>query len=395
MKSLLKKIGICILLFTQALPIVASAHGPSMQTAASYAYFSDVERNHYAYDAIIWAHRKKIISGYGDGRFGPNDDVTEAQAAKMLANYFHLKDTYGNLKKETKSAHWADEYYDALAQYAVPLNGYFHNNIRNQPIKRGVVAQALAYIADGRTNLRESIEFLLFNRITTGQNPEYQYTNLEKFFGVSNHLTRAQIVTFLYRMENEGFHKLSEKIEMPNGESINQLAATGKNYVDSRLRMTEPTAAGGYVPKAGLTLIYAPSFLTDEKETFKVVKEDGCIKLVNTNSSGFDYCYMESAESLILGVADTDWIFFNLTYPMQQGKYVKDKQYNFDYLRETYERVYVESTKETVKLKAGTFYNVVVLLYDSGERLYFAKDVGLIKAADSEGNVIIELNSIK
>lgn len=393
MVDLFKKVVISILIWTLVLPTIALA-SETPTIAASYTYFTDVKRNHYAYDAIIWAHQKEIISGY-DGEFRPNNTVTEAQFAKMIAEYFKMKDNYGDLKKTTKPAHWADGYYDALAQYAVPLNGYFDNGIRNEPVKRGVVAQALAYIVDGRTNLTESIEFLLENEISTGQNPQYEYTNLEKYFGVSNNLTRAQVVTFLYRMNEKGYVALSDYIEMPNGDSINAIADFGKSLLDSRLSMTEPTYTSGLVPKQGLILTYYPSFFTDEKETFRVEEDYSCIKLVNMNRNGQDFCYHEDAHALSMGVSDTDWILFNLTYPMQQGKYVKNIEYDYEYLRERYNKVYVESTNEKMKIKAGTFYNVVVLVYENGERLYFAEDVGLIKAVDSTGNVTIELHSIK
>lgn len=386
MKVLLKIVALCTLLLSSfVVPTTANAND---NTVAKFKHFTDVKKDHYAYDAILWAQRNRIINGYSDGRFAPNDTVTEAQFAKMLTNYFELKDSYGNITKTTVATHWADGYYDALAQYAVPLNGYFDNNIRNKPVKRGIVAQALAYLADGQTDLYESINFLLNNEISTGQNPQYQYRDIEKYFGSSNNLTRAQVVAFLYRMDKIGFNRLSDYVDMPNGDSINNLAAIGQNYVHWTL--SSSTVNGGYVPKEGLRLTYYPSILTDEKETFNVVKDKSCTKLVNTVSNGHDFCYIENSSSLRMGLYATDWVFFNLTYPMQQGREIKDKSYAGGY-----ENVYVESTSEIVKVKAGTFYNVVVLHYPTGETLYVAKDVGLIKATDSNGEVSIELHSIR
>ena len=63
--------------------------------------FKDVSTGHYAYEAIEWAKAKGIVSGYTDakgkpnGLFAPNDDVTEAQFVKMVAEYFGLKDDSG------------------------------------------------------------------------------------------------------------------------------------------------------------------------------------------------------------------------------------------------------------------------------------------------------------
>lgn len=236
-----------LLIFTLAAPttIFANHHTiESTETLIASTQFKDVKADHYAYEAIQWAQSKGIVSGYGDGRFGPNDAVTEAQFVKMITNYFNIKDTYGTINKSTKNTHWSDSAYDALAQHALPLNGYFDNSIRNKPIKRGLVAQVLTNVAGYRTDLQGSIEFLLDNNVTSGQNPQYKDSDLNKFFGVSNNLTRSQVVAFLYRMELEGLNRLSETIDKPNGKSINELATTGKKRVDNSLSQ-------GTIPNTG------------------------------------------------------------------------------------------------------------------------------------------------
>ena len=49
--------------------------------------FTDVGANQYYYNAVNWAASKKIISGYGNGKFGPNDKITREQLAVILRNY--------------------------------------------------------------------------------------------------------------------------------------------------------------------------------------------------------------------------------------------------------------------------------------------------------------------
>ncbi|MCL1983408.1 MAG: S-layer homology domain-containing protein [Clostridiales bacterium] len=46
--------------------------------------FNDVAQAHWANPCIEYCASKGIIAGYGDGRFGPGDNVTAAQMAKML-----------------------------------------------------------------------------------------------------------------------------------------------------------------------------------------------------------------------------------------------------------------------------------------------------------------------
>lgn len=48
------------------------------------ATFSDVPSNHWASGYVDWAVKSGIISGYGDGRYGPSDMVTYEQAIKMV-----------------------------------------------------------------------------------------------------------------------------------------------------------------------------------------------------------------------------------------------------------------------------------------------------------------------
>ena len=51
--------------------------------------FDDVEPTDWFFKPVIWAakHNATVI-GYGDGRFGPNDDITREQLATILYRYF-------------------------------------------------------------------------------------------------------------------------------------------------------------------------------------------------------------------------------------------------------------------------------------------------------------------
>ena len=58
----------------------------------SYAsLFRDVASGLWYSDAVAWAYNNGIVSGYGDGRFGPNDSITREQMALMLYNYAKCK----------------------------------------------------------------------------------------------------------------------------------------------------------------------------------------------------------------------------------------------------------------------------------------------------------------
>lgn len=53
--------------------------------------FEDVASNQWYTDAVIWAAENGIVSGYGDGRFGPVDNITREQLATILYNYARFK----------------------------------------------------------------------------------------------------------------------------------------------------------------------------------------------------------------------------------------------------------------------------------------------------------------
>ena len=54
------------------------------------ASFSDVGEDYYT-AAVAWASEKGIVTGYGDGRFGPKEAVTREQLAAFLCRYAQLQ----------------------------------------------------------------------------------------------------------------------------------------------------------------------------------------------------------------------------------------------------------------------------------------------------------------
>lgn len=57
--------------------------------------FLDVKESDYYYEAVKWAEQNRVVSGYDDGRFRPNNYITREQLATILKNYadYKKKDT--------------------------------------------------------------------------------------------------------------------------------------------------------------------------------------------------------------------------------------------------------------------------------------------------------------
>ena len=77
--------------------------------------FTDVKGQYY-YDAVRWAAKYGVVNGYGDGRFGPNANITREQLATILCNYAKYK------KKYTSSTVNTSKYKDwyKVSSYAKP-----------------------------------------------------------------------------------------------------------------------------------------------------------------------------------------------------------------------------------------------------------------------------------
>ena len=58
---------------------------------AELVAFDDVADGKWYTKAIIWANQKGIVKGYGNGNFGPLDDVTREQTALMIMKYCEIK----------------------------------------------------------------------------------------------------------------------------------------------------------------------------------------------------------------------------------------------------------------------------------------------------------------
>ena len=63
--------------------------------------FSDVQNpSEWYYSAIKWASANNIVSGYSNGKFGPNDPVTREQLAVILNQYCKYKGKYKSVKAD-------------------------------------------------------------------------------------------------------------------------------------------------------------------------------------------------------------------------------------------------------------------------------------------------------
>lgn len=182
--------------------IVAVAPG----TEASMM-FSDVSEKHIFATEIYELSGRNIISGYEDGTFKPGNNVTRAQAAKILAGVLQL-DT-----KNVKGPGFTDvdensPYYGAIAalKEANIISGYGDDTFHpNAEMTRGQMAKVLvngfklhkaekaAPFIDIEGPYKEMISTLYSLDITTGKTATT--------FEPAAFVTRGQLVAFVVRAE--------------------------------------------------------------------------------------------------------------------------------------------------------------------------------------------------
>jgi len=162
---------------------------------------NDIE-NHWAENNIISLLDRGIISGYPNGTFKPENNVTRAEALKMILVL--LKNDVGN----ATNGKWYDNYYNEALKNKYILEGEFDN--LDKPITRGEFARLIIRALDEEypENLKE-----YKNQITDYKNipDEYKDFVLKAYtkgiitgyangsFKAKNSVTRAEAVTMLIR----------------------------------------------------------------------------------------------------------------------------------------------------------------------------------------------------
>ena len=80
--------------------------------------FDDVTAGKYYENAVIWAAANGIVDGYGDGKFGPDDDITREQMAAILYRYANFKGYDISVGENTNILSYTDA--ERISAYAIP-----------------------------------------------------------------------------------------------------------------------------------------------------------------------------------------------------------------------------------------------------------------------------------
>jgi hypothetical protein len=101
---------------------------------------------HWAKDAINTAYDMKIINGFKDGTFKPNDGITAAQASKIIDSLFKFRTNTNTALPKLNEKHWANAAIKKImaAGVIMPDDKLFKEFREESPLSRADCAMILS-----------------------------------------------------------------------------------------------------------------------------------------------------------------------------------------------------------------------------------------------------------
>ncbi|MEZ4087874.1 MAG: S-layer homology domain-containing protein [Candidatus Gracilibacteria bacterium] len=125
------------------------------------AIFPDTEEGAWYQPYLNTALYFDLISGYENGNFGPNDDVTFGQAFKMVSQILKISVS----EQEQTEQHWAEKYAHELRKRNIIPPELNSNELYDQPITRGqlfaLIYRAIMFVDHDHEAFLDTIELTI------------------------------------------------------------------------------------------------------------------------------------------------------------------------------------------------------------------------------------------
>jgi hypothetical protein len=193
----IKRINLSLLLLIILLFGIFESHIYAADTSVNTgsAGFSDV-KNHWAKATITWAMDMKIVSGYPDGTFRPDQLVSEAEYLTMFVNAFGFDSQASKLK-------WPEPIYNYVVELYYPVKGATDIKQRSAFINRLQVAEIITGANGVNYSGNNAIQYILGKKLSNGK----VSPTVNGYMGADN-LTRAEAVQFIKNVIDQGMSKL-------------------------------------------------------------------------------------------------------------------------------------------------------------------------------------------
>ena len=107
-------------------------HGEKASMTVQYSTnspYSDVSADAWYYGAVVSASADGLMTGYGDGTFGPGDSLTRAQAATILWRYFMPTESQNYVQSQARNRTKMEDVAD----------GAFYTEAANWAVEKGII----------------------------------------------------------------------------------------------------------------------------------------------------------------------------------------------------------------------------------------------------------------
>ena len=171
--------------------------------------FTDM-KNHWAKDEVTRLAEKGILSGFPDGSFGPDRDVTRAEFSKMLSAVLDIKENKETAIRfaDVGDADWYAPYVLALAENGI-INGYDGKFLPDDAISRQDAAVMLERAAamqgksfDGTVHFDDEAQIADYAKSAVSSlSSAGIFKGYEGKFYPQDRLTRAEAAVMLARID--------------------------------------------------------------------------------------------------------------------------------------------------------------------------------------------------
>lgn len=261
--------------------------------------FSDVATTHWAFSYIAEMSNRGVLSGYPDGKFYPNSQVTRAEFAKIMTSAagLILANPTEQIFEDVKTTDWHAPYVhtakDFLGSYILSGKSYYYPN---SPALREDIAVALVKLKGYSTagndtsavakmfkdssSISENAKVYVATAVDNGLISGYE----DGTFRGQNSITRAEAATLLWRAYQQG----NANKNFDETPPTDRKPFTMKVLSDANVENSELAA------------------IDDENNIFYIDSSDNCVYKLNTkngskskffNPDALSYTLVEENES--------------------------------------------------------------------------------------------------
>lgn len=372
--------------------------------------FPDVPQTHWAYEAITAMANKGAVSGYPNGKFGPNDAVTREQFAKMMVIALDLPEVSLETSsfKDVPTDIWSFKYIESAQNYLTGYMGISDNS----------------YNRMGNA-LREDIAYALVKACVSDLQVEnMQVDEVNSLFSDADKISEPYKVFVLAAYQKGLISGYTDKTFRPDGtltraeaakilctasiikqdSSNNTSKQEDKNTIVGNEKITNIVSSGQKIAKQGEWIYYIGlvdgklyKVKTDGTQTTKLNDDfctclsvvGDCIYYCNEYPNGYGYsCIYKMSTD---GTNKTEVCSNYLSSFQVKDDYIYYISFDYNDLSSDYEyrlhKVKTDGTEDTI-LKDGDALNLVIY----NDWIYYSRDSKIyrMKFDGSDNNVVLE-----